>query len=114
MAQIGAYADYADQGLLYPADELLSINTQADFANQFVTAGQVKDVQYWVAASRRPIAIRRPAARVPAPESEVEAIDRDLEALAGEAGRLRGDADDWRGFSLRRQSLSAVTLPRRP
>ncbi|MEU5094097.1 extracellular solute-binding protein [Streptomyces sp. NPDC020996] len=55
MAQIGAYADYADRGLLYPADDLLSINTQADFANQFVTAGQVKDVQYGMpfAASTR-------------------------------------------------------------
>ncbi|MGW1211180.1 ABC transporter substrate-binding protein [Streptomyces sp. NPDC002499] len=55
MAQIGAYADYADAGLLYQADDLLSIRTQADFAAQFSTAGQVKDVQYGMpfAASTR-------------------------------------------------------------
>ena len=55
MAQIGAYADYADAGLLYQADDLLSIRTQADFAAQFATAGQVKDVQYGMpfAASTR-------------------------------------------------------------
>lgn len=55
MAQIGAYADYADKGLLYSADDLLSISTQADFASQLATAGQVKGVQYGMpfAASTR-------------------------------------------------------------
>ncbi|MEU6260044.1 extracellular solute-binding protein [Streptomyces sp. NPDC047043] len=55
MAQIGAYSDYAAKGLLYSADDLLSITTQADFASQLVTAGQVKDVQYGLpfAASTR-------------------------------------------------------------
>ncbi|MHC3469139.1 ABC transporter substrate-binding protein [Streptomyces sp. 7R007] len=55
MAQIGAYADYADKGLLYSADDLLSIGTQADFAPQLASAGQVKDVQYGMpfAASTR-------------------------------------------------------------
>jgi multiple sugar transport system substrate-binding protein len=55
MAQIGAYADYADKGLLYSADDLLSISTQADFASQLATAGQVKGVQYGLpfAASTR-------------------------------------------------------------
>ena len=55
MAQIGAYADYADKGLLYTADDLLSIATQADFAAQLATAGQVKGIQYGMpfAASTR-------------------------------------------------------------
>ena len=46
MAQIGAYADYADKNLLYTADDLLSISTQADFASQLATAGQVNGAQY--------------------------------------------------------------------
>ncbi|MEU6143053.1 extracellular solute-binding protein [Streptomyces sp. NPDC047081] len=55
MAQIGAYADYAAKDLLYSADDLLSISTQADFASQLATAGQVKGVQYGMpfAASTR-------------------------------------------------------------
>lgn len=55
MAQIGAYADYADKNLLYTADDLLSITTQADLASQLATAGQVKGVQYGMpfAASTR-------------------------------------------------------------
>ncbi|WP_444546210.1 ABC transporter substrate-binding protein [Streptomyces lanatus] len=48
MAQIGAYADYAAKGLLYEADELLSIPVQADFVAQFADAGQVKSVQYGI------------------------------------------------------------------
>jgi multiple sugar transport system substrate-binding protein len=55
MAQIGAYADYAADGLLYPADELLSIPVQADFAAQLATAGQIDGAQYGMpfAASTR-------------------------------------------------------------
>ncbi|WP_181139800.1 ABC transporter substrate-binding protein [Streptomyces sp. Ru71] len=55
MAQIGAYADYADQDLLYRADDVLSIPTQADFVSQLVAAGQVRGVQYGMpfAASTR-------------------------------------------------------------
>ncbi|MER6347606.1 extracellular solute-binding protein [Streptomyces sp. NPDC001595] len=55
MAQIGAYADYAADGLLYPADDLLSIPVQADFASQLATAGQIDGVQYGMpfAASTR-------------------------------------------------------------
>jgi multiple sugar transport system substrate-binding protein len=54
MAQIGAYADYADKNLLYTADDLLSITAQADLA-PLATAGQVKGVQYGMpfAASTR-------------------------------------------------------------
>ncbi|MGP2439042.1 extracellular solute-binding protein [Streptomyces sp. JW3] len=55
LAQIGAYADYADEDLLYRADDLLSIPTQADFVSQLATAGQVNGVQYGMpfAASTR-------------------------------------------------------------
>ncbi|MES5821668.1 extracellular solute-binding protein [Streptomyces sp. RG80] len=55
MAQIGAYADYAAEGLLYSADELLSISTQADFVSQLSSAGEVEATQYGMpfAASTR-------------------------------------------------------------
>ncbi|GGY95444.1 solute-binding protein [Streptomyces poonensis] len=55
MAQIGAYADYADEGLLYQAGELLSIPVQADFLPQLVNAGTVHRIQYGMpfAASTR-------------------------------------------------------------
>ncbi|MET8825837.1 extracellular solute-binding protein [Streptomyces sp. NPDC004610] len=55
LAQIGAYADYADQDLLYQAGDLLSIPVQADFADQLALAGQVHGVQYGMpfAASTR-------------------------------------------------------------
>jgi len=55
MAQIGSYADYAARNLLYSADDLLSISTQADFIYQLGRAGQVNSVQYGIpfAASTR-------------------------------------------------------------
>ncbi|CAM5705694.1 Extracellular solute-binding protein OS=Streptomyces alboniger OX=132473 GN=CP975_15865 PE=4 SV=1 [Streptomyces alboniger] len=55
MAQIGSYADYAAKNLLYTADDLLSISTQADFVSQLGRAGQVNGVQYGIpfAASTR-------------------------------------------------------------
>lgn len=55
MAQIGAYADYADKGLLYKAGDVLSIPTQADFASQLASAGQIHGIQYGMpfAASTR-------------------------------------------------------------
>ncbi|MEW2292148.1 extracellular solute-binding protein [Streptomyces sp. NPDC006743] len=55
MAQIGAYADYASQDLLYKADDLLSIAVQADFLDQLSEAGQVRHLQYGIpfAASTR-------------------------------------------------------------
>ena len=46
MAQIGAYADYAAEGQLYKAGDLLSIPVQADFLSQLTTAGEVNSVQY--------------------------------------------------------------------
>ncbi|MFC8566498.1 ABC transporter substrate-binding protein [Streptomyces sp. NPDC057245] len=55
MAQIGAYSDYADKDLLYPADDVLSIPVQANFVSQLAGAGQVKGTQYGLpfAASTR-------------------------------------------------------------
>ncbi|MEV6804044.1 extracellular solute-binding protein [Streptomyces sp. NPDC051132] len=55
LAQIGAYADYAAAGKLYPASELLSIRTQADFLSQLSDAGEWKHTQYGIpfAASTR-------------------------------------------------------------
>ncbi|QOV47628.1 extracellular solute-binding protein [Streptomyces chromofuscus] len=55
MAQIGAYADYAADDLLYTADDLLSIPVQAGFSSALAQAGQVNGVQYGMpfAASTR-------------------------------------------------------------
>ncbi|MFD8571223.1 ABC transporter substrate-binding protein [Streptomyces sp. NPDC059639] len=55
MAQIGAYADYAAAGKLYPVGNLLNVPTQADFLPQLSDAGQVDSVQYGMpfAASTR-------------------------------------------------------------
>jgi multiple sugar transport system substrate-binding protein len=55
MAQIGAYADYADAGKLYSAADLLSIRTEADFLEPLADAGQVNHNQYGMpfAASTR-------------------------------------------------------------
>lgn len=46
LAQIGAYADYADADKLYPVDDLLSIGTQADFLPGLADAGEIDRVQY--------------------------------------------------------------------
>ncbi|MBC9728882.1 extracellular solute-binding protein [Streptomyces sp. TRM68367] len=55
LAQIGAYGAYAAKGLLYRADDVLSIPTQANFVSQLAAAGQVRGVQYGMpfAASTR-------------------------------------------------------------
>ncbi|MFJ6798235.1 extracellular solute-binding protein [Streptomyces sp. NPDC091268] len=56
IAQIGAYADYAADGKLYTADELLSVQTEADFLAPLADAGKVKRVQYglpFVASTRQ-------------------------------------------------------------
>lgn len=55
MAQIGAYADYADAGKLYSTADLLSIPVEADFLEPLMDAGQVKHIQYGMpfAASTR-------------------------------------------------------------
>ncbi|GAA4913448.1 extracellular solute-binding protein [Streptomyces coeruleoprunus] len=46
LAQIGAYADYARAGKLYPVDNLVSVPTQANFLPMLRQAGEVDRVQY--------------------------------------------------------------------
>ncbi|MEU6060586.1 extracellular solute-binding protein [Streptomyces sp. NPDC047097] len=55
LAQIGAYADFAAEGKLYPTSELLPIPTQANFLQRLNQAGEVDRVQYGMpfAASTR-------------------------------------------------------------
>ncbi|MET7483500.1 extracellular solute-binding protein [Streptomyces sp. NPDC005538] len=55
MAQIGAYADYADAGKLYSTADVLSIPVEADFLEPLADAGQVDHIQYGMpfAASTR-------------------------------------------------------------
>lgn len=55
MAQIGAYADYAAEGLLLPVSDVLSIPVQANFLPQLKDAGTVNRLQYGMpfAASTR-------------------------------------------------------------
>ncbi|MFJ6697120.1 ABC transporter substrate-binding protein [Streptomyces sp. NPDC091272] len=46
VAQIGAYADYAADGKLYPVDDMVSIPTQANFLESLARAGEVNRRQY--------------------------------------------------------------------
>lgn len=46
VAQIGAFADYAAQGALYGASEMLSIPVQADFLPTLAQAGELNRIQY--------------------------------------------------------------------
>ncbi|WP_405779488.1 ABC transporter substrate-binding protein [Streptomyces sp. NBC_00859] len=55
IAQMGSYADYADQGKLYSADDLLSIEVQSNFLSSLSDAGEQDRVQYgmpFVASTR--------------------------------------------------------------
>ncbi|MFF0449047.1 extracellular solute-binding protein [Streptomyces sp. NPDC004609] len=55
IAQIGAYADYAADGKLYAAEDLLSIPVQANFLPPLTDAGEHRRVQYglpFVASTR--------------------------------------------------------------
>ncbi|WP_161304363.1 extracellular solute-binding protein [Streptomyces sp. SID5785] len=56
MAQVGAYADYAAAGKLYPVSQLLSVPVQADFVGEMSKAGEVGGTQYgmpFAASTRR-------------------------------------------------------------
>jgi multiple sugar transport system substrate-binding protein len=48
IAQIGAYADFAAQGRLYSASDVLSIPVQADLLPALADAGEVRRVQYGI------------------------------------------------------------------
>ncbi len=55
VALLGAYSDFAAQGRLHPAGEVLSIRTEANFLPPLVKAGSVDDTLYglpFVASSR--------------------------------------------------------------
>lgn len=55
IAQLDSYADYAHQGKLYSADDLLSIEVQANFLSSLSDAGEQDRVQYgmpFVASTR--------------------------------------------------------------
>ncbi|MER7047349.1 extracellular solute-binding protein [Streptomyces jumonjinensis] len=46
IAQIGSYADYAADGKLYSADQLLSVPVQSNFLRPLVEAGEQRRIQY--------------------------------------------------------------------
>lgn len=46
LAQIGAYADYAQADKLYPVDQLVSVPTQANFLPKLGQAGEIDRIQY--------------------------------------------------------------------
>ncbi|MER0242638.1 extracellular solute-binding protein [Streptomyces sp. HSW2009] len=46
MVQFGTYADFVAQGMLYRADQILSIRTMASFVSSIAQAGEVNRVQY--------------------------------------------------------------------
>ncbi|WP_406336275.1 ABC transporter substrate-binding protein [Streptomyces sp. NBC_00203] len=46
IVQTGSYAEYASKGLLYSADELLSIPVQAGFVPSLAQAGEAQNAQY--------------------------------------------------------------------
>ncbi|MEU0135137.1 extracellular solute-binding protein [Streptomyces sp. NPDC006296] len=55
IAQIGAYADYAKAGKLYPADEMIAIRTSSNFLPSLTDAGEVDGSLYglpFVASTR--------------------------------------------------------------
>ncbi|MBT2450428.1 extracellular solute-binding protein [Streptomyces sp. ISL-43] len=55
MALMGAYSDFAAQGKLYSADELLSVTAEANFLQPLAEAGSVRNTLYglpFVASSR--------------------------------------------------------------
>jgi multiple sugar transport system substrate-binding protein len=55
VAQVGAFADYANQGKLYSADQILSVPVQSGFVTRLADAGKVNQIQYglpFVASTR--------------------------------------------------------------
>ncbi|WP_051839102.1 extracellular solute-binding protein [Streptomyces sp. NRRL F-5126] len=55
MAQVGSFADYADKGELYSADQILSVPVQSSFVSQLAEAGRVNQKEYglpFVASTR--------------------------------------------------------------
>ncbi|OEU87478.1 ABC transporter substrate-binding protein [Streptomyces abyssalis] len=89
IAQIGAYADFAAQGRLYSAREVLSIPVQADFLPPLAGAGEVRRVQYgmpFVASTRLLFYNKTLFARA---GLDPDAPPRTWEQLARAAARLK-------------------------
>ncbi|MCA1219368.1 extracellular solute-binding protein [Streptomyces sp. 8L] len=88
MAQVGSYANYAEQGKLYSADQLLSVPVQSGFVSQLADAGKVNDTQYGLpfAASTRLLFYNRKLfdqAGLDAPK-DWDDIESDAKALKSE------------------------------
>ncbi|MDQ8704732.1 extracellular solute-binding protein [Streptomyces sp. LHD-70] len=109
IAQIGAYADYAAQGKLYSADDLLSIPVQADFLPALSEAGELRRVQYGMpfASSTRLLFYNKDlfakAGVTGAPQSWTE--------LAADAQKLKGAGVKYPfALPLGREEAPAETL----
>ncbi|WP_234332633.1 ABC transporter substrate-binding protein [Streptomyces sp. NRRL S-87] len=108
VAQIGAYADYAADGKLYTADELLSVATQADFLGPLADAGKVKRVQYGMpfVSSTRLLFYNKRLFKKAGIADEPRSWD-DLEA---DARKLKGTAKTPFALPLGREEAQAETM----
>jgi multiple sugar transport system substrate-binding protein len=87
----GPFAGFADDGLLYPIEEVVSAETLSDFQESFVTASSVKGVQYGapLIASARALFVNtdllEQAGVAAAPETWDELLDaaKKISALGG-------------------------------
>jgi multiple sugar transport system substrate-binding protein len=55
IAQVGSFADYANEGKLYSADQVLNVQVQSGFVSQLAEAGKVHQTEYglpFVASTR--------------------------------------------------------------
>ncbi|MEU4151771.1 extracellular solute-binding protein [Streptomyces sp. NPDC026659] len=89
MAQIGAYADYAAAGKLYPVSDLLSIRAQADLLPQLSDAGDWNHTPYGMpfAASTRVLFYNKSLfakAGITEPPATWDELAADAEALKGQ------------------------------
>ncbi|MGX2995478.1 extracellular solute-binding protein [Streptomyces sp. JNUCC 64] len=93
MAQIGAYSDYAADGALYSADDLLSVVVQADFLPVLADAGQLDRVQYGLpfAASTRLLFYNKALFR----KAGITDPPRTWKELKAAAVRLRQEGVDY-------------------
>ncbi|WSP36720.1 extracellular solute-binding protein [Streptomyces sp. NBC_01244] len=91
LAQIGAYANYAERGELYSADSLLDLRVQTNFLRPFSAAGEQRTEQFGMpfAASTRllfyneDLFARAGVDRPPTTWDELKAVARRLKSRAG-------------------------------
>ncbi|QNP63935.1 extracellular solute-binding protein [Streptomyces genisteinicus] len=98
IAQIGAYADYADDDLLYSADQLLSIPVQSNFLVPLTDAGEQQQTQYGLpfAASTRLLFYNKELFA----EAGIEKAPRTWGELAADARSLKAGTDATYPFAL--------------